>query len=299
MYEWVGRFARLETGGAGLNGAIRLPRVLILPFLKVAGWLLYVFMSRQRAVVRANMKDLLTEDNGAKGYAGRHVRAYFQHAAATMYELLAESKSLPERGDTVISVIGREHLADGLAEGKGAILFGPHMGNFFYYYWALSQHADCLTVATAESPELRFLYIRFRELGCKGLDYDATPPLELIRRLKAHLQAGGVVLLLGDFYRPQFPASRLFGRRTCSPAGAALLSLELGAPVIPFYGFRDSGLKHKLVLEEPLHLHHKFALRERGAAMLELNLHLERQIRSKPAQWLYWFNAQERWHHKT
>ncbi len=102
--------------------------------------------------------------------------------------------------------------------------------------------------------------------------------------------------MLGDFYRPAFPAARLFGRETRGPAGAAQLALELKTPVIPCYGYREQGLKHRLVLEEPVYLHESFTRRERAEAMNVLNGKLESMIRRKPEQWFYWFDVHERWH---
>lgn len=301
MYEWIGRLTRHETGGASraAGWAARLPRGLVHRLLRAAGLLLYAVMGGLRRTICGNMEQLLTgasgPDRAAKASARRMARRYFEHAACTLYELLLESAVLPEDGEERILIEGEAHLAKALEDGKGAILYAPHVGNFFYYYWRLSRRYKCLAVATASSPEIRSIYLRFERLGCRGLDYDETPPLELMRRLKAHLSSGGVVFLLGDFYRPSFPEARLFGRKTRSPAGAAQLALDLQTPVIPCCGFREPGMKHRVVLEEPVYLHEAFTRRERAAATEALNARLEDMIRRKPEQWFYWFDVHERW----
>jgi phosphatidylinositol dimannoside acyltransferase len=301
MYEWIGRLSRLGPAGGARNGmAGILPRLPAAPLVRAGGWVLYHLLGKSRRTVAANMVSLLTDkgrtDTQNKAAIRTLTKAYFEHAASTLYELLLEAGSLPETGAHKISIDGEEHLSQALRDGKGAILYAPHMGNFFYSYWKLSRKYRCLTVATASCEELRPFYLQFERLGCKGLDYDATPPLELIRQLKRHLLNGGIVYLLGDFYRPSFPQSRLFGRVTRGPAGAALLALELGSPVIPCYGFREDGGRHRLVLEEPVRLQEHYSRKQRPEAMEHLNAGMERQIRSKPEQWFYWFDVHKRWY---
>ncbi len=220
----------------------------------------------------------------------------FFNLCATMYELLIDSPAAqPNKSKPRFTSEGEAFLKQALSQGKGAIIFTPHTGNFFYYYWHLSQKISLHDVATAQSQELRPIYLRFEQMGCKGLDYDITPPLQMMRKLRGHLQENGVVLLLGDFYRPNFPPSTLFGKPTRSPMGAAVLALEQQAPVIPFYGCRSDGFNHKLVFGKPLHLHEEFERHQRSEATNRLNKTLEDAIALVPDQWFYWFNAEERW----
>lgn len=295
MYEQMGSFIQNEQKmrrAAAITG--RLPRRLVFAACAGIGLLIYGLAGKKlRQTVRNNMRDLLAEL--PEKTAGRYVRRYFVNLAVTMYELLFDSSRLPGNSRQIFSMQGEEHLAKALERGKGAILYLPHVGNFFYYYWVLSQKYPCLTVATASSPELQPLYLNFERLGCKGMDYDETPPLELVRRLKEHLASNGVVFLLGDFYRPQFPQSKLFGHTTRIPAGTAAMAIEREAPVIPFYGKRVKGFKHVLVFGEPMYLHETFSRRERDEASRILNETLEKGIRQTPDQWFYWFNAHERW----
>jgi KDO2-lipid IV(A) lauroyltransferase len=123
-----------------------------------------------------------------------------------------------------------------------------------------------MTVVTAQSKELRPIYMRFQKWGCMGLDYDATPPLGLMRTLRNHLLQNGVVFLLGDFFRPQFPQATMFQRITRSPGGAAALALELQVPVIPFFGHRTRGFRHRLVFHQPMRRWRKrlFSFRSNG-----------------------------------
>ncbi|MEK8128611.1 lysophospholipid acyltransferase family protein [Paenibacillus filicis] len=297
MYKWIGRW----TGQAG-----RLKRLAswmgLLPqsVIVAIGWflatllLLFSITGLGKRVLR-NIQMLLPRRSELEHLRIRY--DYFYQLVMTHYELLVESERLynPKAFPGRFTVEGEEHLEQALGLGRGAIVYTAHCGNFFYYYWYLCQKYDCLTVATASSEELRPLFEKFAAMGCPGLDYDHTPPLELMRRLRTHLRNGGVVFLLGDFYRPAFPLSSFFGQPSRSPDGTTMLSIELQTPVIPFCGWRKHGFAHHLSFEPALHLASSYTRSTRSEATVWLNRKLERMIRERPEQWFYWFNAEERW----
>ncbi|TVY10130.1 lysophospholipid acyltransferase family protein [Paenibacillus cremeus] len=301
MYDWIGKAAsneRLLQRWVTFTGW--LPRSWMLGCCRITALLLFWVSGRDlREKVLGNLLDLLPKRSEADL---RRIRlSYFQNLVITLYEIVLEAHRLAGSEHWRFQVEGEAHLEEALRLGRGAIVYTPHEGNFFYYYWYLCQKYDCLTVATAGSAELRPLYLKFQAMGCPGLDYDNTPPLELLRRLRKHLQGGGVVFLLGDFWRPTFPRSRLFGRDTRTPDGASSLSIEQQVPVIPLHGWRERGWVHRLQFEPALHLSSAFTSATRSDATMLLNRFMERVITECPEQWFYWFNAHERWeiHHAS
>lgn len=294
MYEWIGKLTRdRERLALWAHRIEYLPPWLINWLLTAAGLLLYSWARQMRRDVMSTMKECLP--NVRPKALRRSVRRYFIHLTVSIYEVLVKSNNLSEQDTGFISMEGEDYLREVLQEGRGAILYSPHLGNFFYTYWFLSQRYDCLTVATASSPELRPAYLHFQRLGCRGLDYDETPPLELMRKLRAHLAGGGVLFILGDFYRPAFPLCRMFDRPTRGPMGAAVLAIEDRIPVIPCYGYRVKGFHHQVILEKPIRLDLAYTRQERADALQLLQSMMEGQIRQVPEQWFYWFNAHERW----
>lgn len=224
-----------------------------------------------------------------------HCREYFENALLTLIEILFLSNKLNMEVNRVIDIEGRENIDNALKSGKGAILFSSHTGNIFYYYYYLSRHFPSLVVATAMDEDLHQLYLIFHRLGCNGLDYDTTNKKAMLRIIKNHLDNNGILVLFGDFWRNQFPESKMFNRITRTPRGAASLALDFEIPVIPFYGYRSKGLQHKIVVKEPIYLHELFPRNKKAAATDFLNRLLEKNIIRVPAQWFYWFNADERW----
>ncbi|GAX88873.1 lysophospholipid acyltransferase family protein [Effusibacillus lacus] len=295
MYNWIGTLTQDQKRLQILARWMRLvPRPLVYATLWTIGWLICLGAGSVRQQVRRNMAELLQEET--PGRIARFSREYFCNLPLVLYEILLDSHTLESTKDWRFLTEGEEHLQEALRHGRGAILHTAHVGNFFYYYWYLSQKYPCLTVVTASSPEIRPLYLIFQQLGCHGLDYDETPHLELIRTLRKHLAGNGVVFLLGDFWRPAFPKATFFGRETRSPGGTAALALDQQVPVVPFYGCRIKGFRHRLCFGPPVYLHEEFERHQRTEATNRLNILMERVIRRLvPGQWFYWFNSEERW----
>lgn len=300
MYDWISKLTLNEQRLILIERVLRVfPIWMMSAACSILAFALYrVFQKGFLKRVEHNLIDLL----GAmpKSSLKAISKHYVQNVVYTLYEILFLSARLKKLHASHFDVQGEEHLDDAQrqAKGKGFIVYAPHVGNFFNYYWYLTQKFDCLTVASAGSPELKPLYMKFAAMGCNGLDYDNVPPLELYRTLKKHVQSGGVIFILGDFWRPTFPLSRLFGRLTRTPEGAAMLALEHHVPVVPFYGYRVQGFNHRLVFGSPMYLHEQFersGRSERAEANLLLNKFMERVIREQPSAWFYWFNVHERW----
>lgn len=291
MYRWIGWVTspkRARWLGRILSG---IPEPFLLALFSLTARALVRFGGQVSRRIKDNMSAVL----GGNAPIEQLRRHYFYQVCLTLYELLFVSRSLPDQGQKRFCLTGEEHLRSALEAGRGAILYAPHVGNFFFAYWLLSQRYPCLAVVTARSEELRPLYLILQELGCAGLDYDDTPPLLLVKRLRKHLSQNGVVFLLGDFSRPAFPTGSLFGRKTPLPRGAASLALQGKVPVIPFYCRRLKGFTHQCVFHPPLLLHEQYRTDQVAEAMEQLYPFLEETVRAVSEQWLYWFNVDERW----
>lgn len=294
MYEWIGKITaneKLLRRLAFVSGM--LPRPILYLLCQWVGMLLHAVAGKKiKSRINGNMQDLL----GGKYESVRKAsaRKYLINVVVTLYEILIDVYRLERNPNERFDVIGEQALQDVLQQGKGAIIHTPHLGNFFYYYWYLSRRYNCLTIATAGSKELRPIYLKFQDMGCRGLDYDHTPPLTLLRTLKKHLAQGGVVFILGDFWRQAFPLAHFFGRLTRTPEGAAMLAIENQVPVIPFHGYRERSFRHRMVFGQPIWLHEMYQREQRAEANDFLNQQMESAIRLCPNQWFYWFNADER-----
>jgi KDO2-lipid IV(A) lauroyltransferase len=295
LYEWIGKITSKPKLMRRINTMLKfLPNPLIYIILQMLGNLLYWFGGAQlKKTIVNNMSEILTESTPLQIH--QLCRGYYRNGVITLYEILFGVWRMQASNLNNLHVEGEHFLQEALQLGKGAIVYSPHIGNFFYYYLYLSRRYNCLTVGTAASPELKPLYNQFEQMGCMGLDYDQTAPLKMMKLIKSHLANNGVLFILGDFWRPQFPLTLLFGRSTRGPHGAAAIALEQQVPVIPFSGRRTHSFAHQMIFAQPIYLYNNFNRSQRDKAALSLNLHLEQMILQLPEQWFYWFNLHERW----
>ncbi len=149
---------------------------------------------------------------------------------------------------------GVEHLRAALAEGRGALLLVPHMGNFELGAMALPLLGfEVSAVARPmRNPRIwrQVSQQRTRTGGALIQQRQAAP--QILRALRQ----GRVVVLLNDQYvrgtREVFVP--FFGVRCSTAAGIALFALRTGAPVLPTYMLRDAPDHHASTICPPLNI---------------------------------------------
>lgn len=295
MYRWIGKLTMHPHRMARVTRwALAIPRPIAFSLVTLLGWAIFLCNRDARQTITRNMGELLPATTPRD--RRRLCRRYIVHECLSVYEQgIDYRRSLAKKSSVRFDVEGRQFLDEALALGRGVIVLTPHVGNFFYFYWQLAQHYDCLTVVTAGSPELRPLFLGFHGIGLQALDYDREPPLALTVKLRHHLQRNGLVLLLGDFSRPAFDACTLFGKPSPTPAGAAMLAIRQRVPIVPLSGWRESWFRHRMEFGPPIFLYERYTKDQRAEALRELAQVMEQSIRRAPEQWLYWFNVHERW----
>lgn len=300
MYTWIGRLTKGRRLARVTRVFMWLPAPVAFGIVESVGFTAFLLARRTRRRILANMRELLPHATPA-GHL-RLCARYFRQECLTIYEQAIEYQRGICGGGVggdgwrvTFDVDGLAHLDAALARGRGAIVLTPHVGNYFYFYWWLSQRHECLTVATMGSPELRPLYLGFEALGLKGFDYDNDPPLSIVRGLRALLRRNGVAFLMGDFARPGFPVSTLLGKPSGLPGGPVSLALESGAPIVVLAGKRLSWRRHKMTFAPAIDLAARYDGRDGQQALDEIARAMEPAIRDAPDQWLYWFNIDERW----
>jgi lauroyl/myristoyl acyltransferase len=129
---------------------------------------------------------------------------------------------------------GEDQLRAVLAEGHGAIMALPHMGNWdAAAAWAVAHGWPLITCAERLKPEAVFdQFVAYREkLGMEvvPLTGGQRPPLDV---LAEKAQAGYAIALLADRdLSARGVDVQFFGGRTRMPPGPAILALRTGAPL--------------------------------------------------------------------
>jgi KDO2-lipid IV(A) lauroyltransferase len=273
---------------------LTLPRRASFGLATLVGWITYLAAPRAMKRIVDNLGEVFPDLSERE--RRRLCRRYVVHECLTIYEHAIEyRRALVGDAPGLFRFEGIEQVEEAMRAGKGAIVFGPHLGNVFYAYWALCQRYPCFTVVTAGSPQIRPLYQAFKDIGCPGVDYDDEPAMSVTLKLRTHLAKGGLVYLLGDFWRPTFPALPLFGKPSNAPLGGVALALRLDVPVVTFYTRRESWFRHVIHFDPPISLRERHGPHGVTAAAVEVSHAMEEAIRHTPEQWIYWFNLHERW----
>jgi len=184
-------------------------------------------------------------------------------------------------------VVGYDHVARGLAAGRGVILVLPHLGGWEWSAFWLSRIMRVRVTAVVEPlrpPELAdwFLGLR-RSLGMHIVPLGPSAGTEVL----AALRRNEIVCLLADrdLVGGGTPVT-FFGEATTLPAGPATLALRSGAPLCPTAVYLGRGRRHHGVVLPPVDTTRTSSLRADvarvTAAVAEA---FEELIRADPTQW--------------
>jgi len=150
-----------------------------------------------------------------------------------------------------MEVVGREHLEDAVARGRGVILASTHLGNWelaavVIAHWGYTLHAVAgvqlnrwLTGAVRDTKTELAIHTVSHEDG--------------MRKLMRALEHNDLVALMvdGDLYHHGAPVE-FFGRETRWPTGPGVLAQRTGALVLCGYCERRGAGKFRIVLERAL-----------------------------------------------
>jgi KDO2-lipid IV(A) lauroyltransferase len=254
----------------------------------VGGLLYWRLDARRREALRANLRQVLGPE-ATPAEVERVVRRGFASygrywAEAFRLEDLSQAEILRR-----MTMVGREHIDQSLAGGRGAIFATPHVGNWDAgAAWLVASGYKVTTIV--ERLEPRELFERFvayrRALGMEILPLDSGS--ESLRGVLRSLRAGRLAALVcdRDLTGHGLPV-RIFGATATMPGGPASLSLKTGAPLLPCSVFHDRRAGHwTAVVHPPIRLEPSGDLRTDTLALTQLlATEFERLIGSAPEQW--------------
>ena len=147
---------------------------------------------------------------------------------------------------------GFEHLADGMASGRGVVLALPHLGSWEYGGAFLYGSGYPMTAVAEriEPPEVFDFFVAQRAaMGLTVVPLDGESGGVLMRTLRG----GGLVGLLCD---RDLNATGIdvefFGEKTTMPAGPATLALRTGAVLTTAGVYTGPGRDHHAVVGVPI-----------------------------------------------
>lgn len=215
----------------------------------------------------------------------RLARASLDNMGRTLIETYSFEELRRRCGGLPLSGPGWEALVAARRDGRPAILFTGHFGN--YGAARLALQARGLDVGVLYRPfsnprfEARHRVVQDRfgtafPRGSAGM-----------RDMVRHLAGGGVLAIVGDQHVADGAPLRFFGLPAATATSAAQLAVRYGADLVPVYGIRrPDGLDFEVTIEPPVPPASPEAMTQ------ALNDSLEAIVRRHPGQWLW---AHRRW----
>ena len=180
-----------------------------------------------------------------------------------------------------IEIVGREHLEQAVARGRGVVLTSTHIGNWelaavVLAHWGYTLHA----VAGVQLS--RWLTPAVRETKAE-LALNTVTPEDGFRRLLRALEHNDLIALMvdGDIFAQGLRVD-LFGRELEFPSGPGVLAQRTGALILCGYCERTRPGRFRIVLEPPLD---PAAFTDTAALVAAVARTSERHIREHVHQW--------------
>ena len=268
-----------------------LPEPVVAPLAAVVGDLLARRDSFPRQMARRHLRIVLASRSAGvpvdEELLDRMVRRSFRSYARYWMEGARLPRTPAGEVDQRMMIeTGLDHLAAGMAAGRGVVMALPHVGS---WEWGGSWLAHIGYPMTAvaeriEPPELfEWFVAERRAMGLEIVPLDDAASGTVLKILRD----GGLVGLLcdrdltGNGIEVDF-----FGERTTFPGGPALLAMRAGAMLIAGAVYSGPGRQHRAALSSPLDLSRTGSMRDDvNRVTQDIARWFEMYIRRAPEQW--------------
>jgi len=281
------RFA-LEARLASAVGALvaRLPRRAMLALGRCLGRLWGWLDGRHRAIAADNLRRAFPDWDEAR--VQRTARAVYAHFGQVILDILwLERRSLDE-ALALTDPVGEEHPRSAIAEGRGALFFTCHLGNWELQGLALGSIVGGAGVVgrPLDNPALDARLAAFRARGGNAFISKHRALQQVMRLLR---EGKGVAFLIdqnvqaGDGIFVEF-----FGRPAATTTVVAALAVKTGCPIVSGYSVLGRDGRYRLVYTPRIEWTPS-GDRERDIADLTqvLTHRIESYVREAPEQWLW------------
>lgn len=261
---------------------------------RILGIFLFHFSKRYRERVIGNLSMVFKMEKDLEEMM-KLAKEVFFHFTLTSLEIIYMIATPFKEFLMNIEIIGREHLDAALAQGKGVIALGAHLGSFPLLGTRLAAEGYSFNVIVNEGkfPKLMNRMEAYRrQFGQKS--FPPKPATAAVKKSLNSLYRNEILYLIADEQqrRGGIPVP-FFGQKAFTPPGPAILSLKTGAPILPMFVLRENGIPQTLIIGNPINIERTFD-DKKDAEMLtaKFTLVIEEAVRHYPSQWA-WLNR--RW----
>jgi KDO2-lipid IV(A) lauroyltransferase len=262
-----------------------LPEPVALGLAAGVGDLLFEVRGGHRDMVTRNLRRVLGEgldDESLRRWARRSFRAYARYwVEGARLGATPTSEVLQH-----FVIEGLEHLASGMAEGRGVVLALPHVGSWEFGGAFLSAVGFPMTAVAEriEPPELFDYFVAERAaMGLTIIPLGAHSMTEVLQVLRD----GHLVGLLSDRdLNDTGMEVSFFGETTTMPGGPATAALRTGAVLMTAVVYSGPGRDHRAVVNPPIDTTRQGSFRADVHRLTQtVASEFEDHIRMAPEQW--------------
>jgi KDO2-lipid IV(A) lauroyltransferase len=220
-------------------GIALLPHRLVLIIGAALGKLVFLLAKSRRQVAIENFQ-MIYGDTLTSGERKKWAKANFAHLGGSALEIFYVAGKSPRKQEKIIRIYGAEHLAAAVDQGKGAVVFSAHMGNFYLMGMAVARlgHVKFL-IRNPSAPLISRIYNWILQRLQIQVIND-NPRNECAMQSFLHLRSGGVLGVLIDQVETGGIYVDFMGKPAGSTLGAANMALRRQAPLIPVSCYRAS-----------------------------------------------------------
>jgi predicted LPLAT superfamily acyltransferase len=255
----------------------------------VAGWY-WLFDPRAR---RASRDWLRRVQSGPvrRRQVFRHIRTFAQVTLDRVFLLTGKDRGLE------LTRTGHEHLSAQLATGRGAILLGAHLGSYEAMR-AGGAHDDVpihIVGHFANARRINAVLSRLSPGRSAQVIHVGDDPVGVMARVRARVEAGDLVALLGDRIGLGDRVVRVpfLGEEALFPAGPFLIAHVLRCPVFLVFGLYTDPGRYDLHCEpfaERVELPRAGREEALQAVVRRYAARLEHHARGAPYNWFNFFD---------
>ena len=253
--------------------------------------MLYYHLVKKRREIALNNLNIAFGDHLTKSRRTEICKASFINVGKTCVEFLRFPKLNTENIWDDVSVEGAENLHAALSDGKGAIVFLPHFGNWellsLVYGVLIPDRAKAIAFPIKNALLNAYIW-RHREQMSLKLISRKRAIRETLRALKNNDAVG---FFADQNAGPEGVFVDFFGKPASAARGPAVLALKTGAPLLFSLSVRQADDRHHIYISTPIHPNPSDDF-ERDVEIYTTQMlqQLETYIHKYPEQWLWLHN---------
>ena len=244
----------------------------------------YLFAKNDKRNLRNNLRVVLGEGISERQLE-RHVWHVFKNFAKYLVDFFKLTGYSEEYINKNIELVGREHLDAALAQGRGVILAGLHLGN-----WELGgaiigglKYPVCAIALEHSDKKVNEFFAKRRARNNLRSIHIGSQIKGCFKALKNNEILG--IVADKDYTGTGIPVD-FFGRKALMPKGPAVIALKTGAPIIITVTTREKGDRFKTYFTPPIEYTPKGDLESDTRELMSIYLRqFEGIIRQYPDQW--------------